>query len=101
VRRVVVATHVPILDGQMHRDPSDARWAFSNAYFGNLTLGRKALQHRKVSHVISGHTHRGKQCVVERANAPAVAAHVLASDYEEPAWLGLTVETEGSDADSY
>jgi hypothetical protein len=93
VRRVVVATHVPILDGQMHRDPTDARWAFSNAYFGNLTLGRKVQSRRKVSHVISGHTHRGKQCRVERMDAPVIEAHVLASDYEEPAWLGLTVET--------
>ena len=95
VARIVVATHVPILDGQMHRDPADHRWAFSNAYFGNLTLGRKVLGHRKVSHVVSGHTHRGKRSVRERERMPAIEAHVLASDYEQPAWLGLTVETEG------
>lgn len=92
VRRVVVATHVPLVEGQMHRDSGDAFWAFSNAYFGNLSLGHKVLERRKVSHIISGHTHRPRQCVVERAGAGAVEAHVLASDYEKPGWLGLTLD---------
>ncbi len=94
VKRIVVATHVPLVEGQMHRDSSDERWAFSNAYFGNLTLGRKVLGRRKVSHLVSGNTHRGKQCEVERKDAPAVQAHVVASDYEKPAWLGLNIDTE-------
>jgi hypothetical protein len=94
VRRVVVVTHVPIVEEQMHRDASDPRWAFSNAYFGNLTLGRKVLALRKVSHIISGHTHRGKVGVVERKDAPAVETWVLASDYEKPDWLRLSIDTE-------
>jgi hypothetical protein len=94
VRRVVVVTHVPIVEGQIHRNPSDPRWAFSNAYFGNLTLGRKVLVHRKVSHIISGHTHVGKQCVVERQEKPAIEAHVLGSDYEHPVWLGLSIDAD-------
>jgi 3',5'-cyclic AMP phosphodiesterase CpdA len=95
VKRIVVATHVPLVEGQIHRRAGDERWAFSNAYFGNLTLGRKMLGRRKVSHLISGHTHRGKQGVAERKDMAAVETHVLASDYEKPAWLGLTVETGG------
>jgi predicted phosphohydrolase len=91
VRRVVVATHVPIVEEQMHRNASDPRWAFSNAYFGNLTLGHKVLAHRKVSHIVSGHTHIGKQNVVERKEGPAVEVHVVSSDYEKPAWLGLSI----------
>jgi hypothetical protein len=94
VKRVVVVTHVPLVEGQIHRQPGDARWAFSNAYFGNLTLGRKVLARRKVSHIVSGHTHVGKQCLVERPGARAVEARVLASDYEEPVWLGLNIATE-------
>jgi 3',5'-cyclic AMP phosphodiesterase CpdA len=93
VKRIVAVTHVPLVEGQIHRQPDDVRWAFSNAYFGNLTLGRKVLARRKVSHIISGHTHVGKHCVIERPGASAVEAHVLASDYEEPAWLGLKIET--------
>jgi hypothetical protein len=96
VRQVVVATHVPIVEEQMHRDPSDPRWAFSNAYFGNLTLGRKVLAHRKVSHIVSGHTHRGKQGAIKRTDGPAVETHVLASDYEKPVWLGLNINTDTS-----
>jgi hypothetical protein len=90
VKRVVAVTHVPILEEQMCRDSGNADWAFSNAYFGNLTLGRRVLDRPKVSHVISGHTHVGRQARVERAAAGPVEAVVLASDYEEPVWLGLT-----------
>lgn len=96
VRQVVVATHVPIVEEQMHRNPSDPRWAFSNAYFGNLKLGRKVLAHRKVSHIVSGHTHVGKQGAIKRTDGPAIEAHVLASDYEKPVWMGLNINTDTS-----
>jgi hypothetical protein len=90
VRQIVVVTHVPLLEEQMCRDSGNPDWAFSNAYFGNLTLGAQVLGHRKVSHVLSGHTHVGRHCQVERPNGPPVEARVLPSDYESPAWLGLT-----------
>jgi 3',5'-cyclic AMP phosphodiesterase CpdA len=90
VRQVVVITHIPLLEGQMYRDSGNADWAFSNAYFGNLTLGNKVLERRKVSHILSGHTHVGRNCQVERPNGPPIDARVLASDYENPAWVGLT-----------
>jgi predicted phosphohydrolase len=60
VKQVVVVTHVPILECQMCRDSGNPDWAFSNAYFGNLTLGAKVLARRKVTHVISCHTHVGR-----------------------------------------
>lgn len=94
VRRVVVATHVPLVEEQMHRNPSDPRWAFSNAYFGNLSLGGKVMAHRKVSHIVSGHTHIGKHSVVERKEGPAVEVHVVASDYEKPGWLELSISSD-------
>jgi 3',5'-cyclic AMP phosphodiesterase CpdA len=90
VRRIVVVTHTPLLEEQMHRDSGNAEWAFSNAYFGNLTLGARVLQRRKVSHVLCGHTHVGRHCQVERPNGPPVEVRVLASEYENPAWVGLT-----------
>ena len=71
VRRVVAATHVPLLEGQMCRRPDDRRWAFSNAYFGNLTLGAKALTRRSITHVVSGHTHVGRRCVSAAAGRAA------------------------------
>jgi hypothetical protein len=91
VRHIVVVTHVPIVEEQMHRDPSDRRWAFSNAYFGNLTLGRKVVAYRKVSHIISGHTHCGKTAVVERPDGPPILVYVVPSDYEEPDCVALSV----------
>jgi 3',5'-cyclic AMP phosphodiesterase CpdA len=94
VRQIVAVTHMPLLEEQMCRDSGNADWAFSNAYFGNLTLGRRVLEYRKVSHVISGHTHVGRRARVERPHAQPVEAVVLSSDYEEPAWLGLTFSRE-------
>jgi hypothetical protein len=91
VRRIVVVTHVPIVEEQMHRDAGDPRWAFSNAYFGNLTLGREVLAQRKVSHIISGHTHRGKVGTVERKDGPPIMAYVVPSDYEKPDYVALSV----------
>lgn len=94
VKRVVVVTHVPLLEGQMHRDAADPRRGFANAYLGNLTLGRKVLARRKVSHIVSGHTRIGKHCTQMREGAPAVEANVLASEYGNPNWLGLNVSSE-------
>jgi predicted phosphohydrolase len=90
VKRIVAVSHVPLLEEQMHRDPGNSARAFSSAYFGNLTLGLRVLERRKISHIISGHTHVGRQARVERPGAGSVEAVVLASDYEKPAWLGLT-----------
>lgn len=91
VRKVVAVTHVPLVEGQMCRQSDNADWAFSNAYFGNLTLGQKVLARAKVAHIISGHTHVGRQCRVDRPGAPPVEALVIPSAYEAPAWAGLTL----------
>jgi predicted phosphohydrolase len=95
VRQIVVVTHVPLVEEQMHRQPDDRSWAFSNAYFGNLTLGDRVLTRSKVSHIISGHTHVGKKALIQRPTAPPVQTHVLASDYENPVWLGLSLSVPG------
>src|SRR5207247_1135825 len=51
VRQTVVVTHVPTLECQMCRNSGNPDWAFSNAYFGNLTLGDKILQRKKVTRI--------------------------------------------------
>jgi hypothetical protein len=91
VRQTVVVTHVPLLECQMSRKPGNRDWGFANAYFGNLALGAKVLRRRKVSHVISGHTHTERHGSEPRTNGGVVEARVLASDYGSPAWLGLTL----------
>ncbi len=91
VRQTIVVTHVPLLECQMCRRPHDRHWGFSNAYFGNLTLGRQVLARRKVTHIVSGHTHVGRQAVLRLDDGRTVEAHVLASDYGRPVWLPLTL----------
>jgi predicted phosphohydrolase len=87
VEKVLVATHVPILEAQMTRKPEDPRWARSNAYFGHLTLGAEVLREPKVVEVVSGHTHTGRDAWVERAPLASIRARVVGSDYDEPAYV--------------
>jgi hypothetical protein len=89
VRRIVVVTHVPILEEQIPRKPGDTTWGFANAYLGNLTMGREVLVRRKVTHVISGHTHVGNSAQVRTAGGGTIRAHVIGSDYRKPALLQI------------
>lgn len=56
----VLITHFPLFKEQLvWKD--EYGWKFSNAYFGNLTIGNMVVKHPdmyKIKHVISGHTHR-------------------------------------------
>jgi hypothetical protein len=91
IRQIVVATHVPLVECQMCRDPGNGDWAFSNAYFGNLTLGAEVLARRKVTHIISGHTHVERRGRVARPERRPVEACVIPSHYNEPRWVPLTL----------
>ena len=86
VRQTVVVTHVPTLECQMCRNSGNPDWAFSNAYFGNLTLGDKILQRKKVTRIISGHTHVGLRGQATTPDGRIVEAQVLASHYGKPVW---------------
>jgi hypothetical protein len=88
VRSIVVITHFPILEQQL---PREQLHGFASAYAGNLTLGKKVLQRRKVSHVLSAHVRVPRECKVMRDDFSTVSVRVLPGDYERPAWLGLTV----------
>lgn len=90
VRQTVVYTHVPLLECQMCRKPEDYQWGFSNAYFGNLTLGGQVLQRRKVTHIVSGHTHIGRHAQAKLTDGRILDARVLNSQYGQPAWAGIT-----------
>jgi hypothetical protein len=91
VGAVVVATHFPIFEQQLVRKPG---MGYAGAYAGNLTLGRKVLGHRKLTHVVSGHAHVGRRAELPRSGGLSpVEVHVLPGDYEKPGWLGLTVTT--------
>ena len=87
VQHVLVVSHVPLIEEQMYRIADDPDWGFSNAYFGNLTLGQRVLEMSKVRVVVSGHTHVGRECQIKRSRfpqEPAVLVSVLACDYHAP-----------------
>lgn len=89
VHSIIAATHFPIFEEQIHRDTNQSGWAFSNAYAGNLTLGYQALKIKKLSHVLSGHTHIGKKGSIIRNGLNPLYYQVLEADYQKPAMIGL------------
>lgn len=102
VRSVLVVSHVPLFEEQMCRKPRDRHWGLSNAYFGNLTLGQRILEMRKVRTVISGHTHIRREAQVIRPSVPersTLAVSVLGSDYHAPVYSVIdTAALEGDDS---
>jgi 3',5'-cyclic AMP phosphodiesterase CpdA len=90
VQSCLVVTHVPLVEEQIARRPWDRRWTLGNAYFGNLTLGRRVLQFRKVQAIISGHTHVGRRGIAARPDFPDLApvpVYVVPSDYKRPEFV--------------
>lgn len=94
VQQTIVITHVPILECQIPRRPNDRDWGFSNAYFGNLTLGKEVLKRRKVTHVISGHTHLAKDDFVKTSDGRAIRGMVVPHRLHQPGWIGLEIAGE-------
>jgi Calcineurin-like phosphoesterase len=92
VRQTIVFTHVPLLECQMCRKPQDEQWGFTNAYFGNLTLGEQVIQRKKVTHIISGHTRVGRHALVKLTDGRTIEARVLESHYGKPVWHRLIVD---------
>lgn len=84
VKKITVATHVPILGRQMTGKP---HW--SNAYWGNFQFGEAAMSWNKVDSIYSGHTHSGVSgefVGVQYAVVPVRYGHlpqVLSHTYEE------------------
>lgn len=90
VERVIVATHVPAFAEQQVSLPRDS--PIADAYFGNYTLGERIARYSKVSHVVSGHTHRGVSLrSLTRFHHPINVA-TLASDYGRPDSLTIILD---------
>lgn len=92
VRAVLVVTHVPLVEEQMLRKPEDPRWGVTNAYFGNLSLGKRVLAFPKVRAICSGHTHVAREGVVQRPAGAPVRVSVLGSDYGAPRFMVFTTD---------
>jgi len=87
IHSILVASHVPLFEEQMHRKSQDLDWSLGDAYFGNLSLGRRIAPMHKVQAVVSGHTHLGIISQVPRPEHPEkspLRVSVLGSDYHTP-----------------
>ena len=88
VRRILVATHVPVFERQLTGRRGDD--PVLESYYANLTLGRRLLAFPKVGAVVSGHTHRGLEPVeVPQEGRPPVTLANLGSDYGDPRFVTL------------
>jgi 3',5'-cyclic AMP phosphodiesterase CpdA len=91
VKQVVVVTHMPILDCQILPWPDNPDWGFMKAYFGNLTLGREVVRRGKVTHVVSGHTHRGYEGRLDLGGGRGVEVRVVGRAEGRPGLVTLAV----------
>ena len=105
VQEIIIATHVACVEQQMSRRPHDYGWSLGTPYFGNLSHESYIRGCNKVSHVICGHSHKGKETFVpldspiegepirlleSRENFKAIS---LDSDYGEPSFAIIETST--------
>ena len=92
VQQIVVVTHVPIFPPALPPYPQSEIYSLQRAYLGNFTLGELVGAHSKVSHVVSGHLHRGGEWRIERrGSAPDIRFHLVGSEKGKPAAVVLDV----------
>ncbi len=86
ITEIVVITHVPCMECQMVRRPSDFNWSRANAFFGNFSHQDLIMSCSKIRFVISGHTHVGKLSVIDRSRhgMSSITAITLDGDYGYP-----------------
>ena len=88
IREILVVTHVPVFAEAIIHRPEVRAWALTNAYFYNLTLGKRIAASPKVTRVISGHTHVGTTAMVKGAGH-SIDMRVIDADYGRPAYIAL------------
>jgi predicted phosphohydrolase len=85
VERIVVVTHMPIFAPALPPYPQSELYSLQRAYLGNFTLGDLVQTHAKVSHVVSGHLHRGGEWRIDRpGGAPGIEFHLVGSEKGRP-----------------
>ena len=88
ITQILVATHIPPFIENLERRPGDLASSFGNAYGGNLTLGQAIIRCPRVTHVVSGHTHRGGVWSIAAPHG-LIESQVIGSDYGRPAYVIL------------
>ena len=90
IRQILVITHMPIFDVMIPTYPQSEVWSLLRAYMGNLALGEGVRACPKVTHVVSGHLHRGGAWQVEGAGG-VIDCRVVGALNEFPNTMTLTL----------
>jgi predicted phosphohydrolase len=91
VARILVVTHMPIFDEMIPNYPQSEKWSLLRAYMGNLTLGELVRSCPKVTHVVSGHLHRGSAWQITRTGGCAIDCRVIGASSGVPDFVTLVV----------
>ncbi len=86
INEVVVVTHVPVFSQQHVVCRGDNK--AGDAYFYNITMGNMIATFKKVRHVVSGHTHRPVDLMID-----AIRVVTVDSDYAKPGFTMLELDT--------
>lgn len=93
VTKIVVVTHVPIFSPALPPYPQSEIYSLQRAYLGNFTLGELVRQYDKVTHVVSGHLHRGGEWRIDRTISQCpISFHLVGSEHGRPHAVLLTVD---------
>lgn len=85
ISEIIVCSHVPLTEEQMTRRPHDFNWAIATAFFGNFSHVKTLRKCTKISHILSGHSHRNAEGIFQQLNSSAYAI-TLGADYRAPAY---------------
>lgn len=88
IDNVILVTHVPIFREQRVPMPGDLPEL--DGCFYAPSIGREVLRFRKLSNVISAHTHRGMDGLVERPDMDPIHVQIIGADYNKPAFVTVT-----------
>lgn len=91
IARILVVTHMPIFDEMIPSYPQSEKWSLLRAYMGNLTLGEVVRACPKVTHVVSGHLHRGSAWRLARAAGSTIDCRVIGASGGVPDFVTLVV----------
>lgn len=90
VKQILVVTHMPIFNEMIPTCPQSEKWSLLRAYMGNLALGEVVRACPKVTHVVSGHLHRGSAWRLARVGGE-IDCQVIGANDGIPEFLTLAI----------
>lgn len=90
VEQILVVTHMPIFDEMIPSYPQSEKWSLLRAYMGHLAIGDSVRSCPKVTHVVSGHLHRGGRWRLTGCNG-TIDCRLIGANGGIPDFVTLTV----------